>query len=117
MLSKMKITASGDTIRTLIAQKGKSQRQIAEVIGVSHYTVSRWAQSGTHRIPLHIATQLSKALEVTTEDLTEAPPKEMHENERDWLDVYRKMTPLQRAQARLSVEAILANHAHDAGGS
>ena len=108
-----KVIANGDNLKMMLAQTNISQRKVAERIGVSHYTVSRWAQPGLHRVPVVIADKLASVLGITKQDLALPPPESLRENEREWLSIYRDMTPLEQAKARLAVESILANDAHD----
>lgn len=111
--SLQKTKVNGDTIRMLLTQKDITQREAGKSVGVSHFTICRWSQTGIHAIPLHRAKKVANMLDVPLDALNKELQTGLTEHEKDWLEVFRKMTPLQQAQARVSAESILANYPHD----
>lgn len=115
--SSTKYLVSYKKLRQLMAEKGIKQYELAKAVGVSKFNMCRWCSSHRDRAarlphihklatffgvtPEEIMEPESRVGDITTFDIT-------HLGEREWLDLYRTMTPLQQAKARLAVEEIMA---------
>jgi len=69
------VALNGDRVRQLREQKGLTQLYIAEVVGVSVDTVSRWENQRTQTVRADNVRALAAALEVAVEELVAVPPE------------------------------------------
>lgn len=69
------VALNGDRVRQLREHNGLTQLYIAEVVGVSVDTVSRWENQRTQTVRADNVRALAAALEVAVEELIAAPPE------------------------------------------
>lgn len=88
----------GNRIRKYREDRKLSQKQLAELIGVSNSRVSNWEQ-GINRPDADILAELCKALQVSPSELLDVhlSDEEITEQERKVLQAYREKTELQHA--------------------
>ena len=82
--------------------KNYSQREFAELIGVSGSRVSNWEQ-GTHRPDVDILANICKVLEVSPSELLDIrlSTDELNEHERELILAYRANSSLRPAVDKL----------------
>lgn len=88
----------GNRIRKYREDRKISQKQLAELIGVSNSRVSNWEQ-GINRPDADILAELCRALQVSPSELLDVhlSDEEITEQERKILQAYREKTELQQA--------------------
>ena len=88
----------GNRIRKYREDRKLSQKQLAELIGVSNSRVSNWEQ-GINRPDADILAELCRALQVSPSELLDVhlSDEEITEQERKVLQAYRAKTELQNA--------------------
>lgn len=88
----------GNRIRKYREDRKLSQKQLAELIGVSNSRVSNWEQ-GINRPDADILAELCRALHVSPSELLDVhlSDEEITEQERKVLHAYRIKTELQHA--------------------
>ncbi len=88
----------GNRIRKYREDRKLSQKQLAELIGVSNSRVSNWEQ-GINRPDADILAELCRALQVSPSELLDVhlSDEEITEQERKVLQAYREKTELQHA--------------------
>lgn len=88
----------GNRIRKYREDRKLSQKQLAELIGVSNSRVSNWEQ-GINRPDADILAELCRALKVSPSELLDVhlSDEEITEQERKVLQAYREKTELQHA--------------------
>lgn len=88
----------GNRIRKYREDRKLSQKQLAELIGVSNSRVSNWEQ-GINRPDADILAELCRALQVSPSELLDVhlSDEEITEQERKVLQAYREKTELQNA--------------------
>ncbi|MCI8332312.1 MAG: helix-turn-helix transcriptional regulator [Clostridiales bacterium] len=88
----------GNRIRKYREARKLSQKQLAELIGVSNSRVSNWEQ-GINRPDADIIAELCRALQVSPSELLDVhlSDEEITEQERKVLQAYREKTELQQA--------------------
>lgn len=88
----------GNRIRKYREDRKLSQKQLAELIGVSNSRVSNWEQ-GINRPDADILAELCRALQVSPSELLDVhlSDEEITEQERKILQAYREKTELQHA--------------------
>jgi len=97
---------------------GLTQKELAETVGVTKYTVSRWCRDGVHRLRWGNIRNLADALKVTSDELMDTIAKqnndrthdELDEMEAEWLQIFRQLTPLMKARARVALEEFIQSH-------
>lgn len=90
--------AIGSRIRKYREERGLSQKQLAELIGVSNSRVSNWEQ-GINRPDADILAEICRALDVSPGVLLDVRlcPDELDDQERKVIKAYRTKTQLQQA--------------------
>lgn len=58
-------------IRVILAEKNKTNKWLAEQLGKSVTTVSRWVQN-KNQPPLNVLTNIARVLDVDTKDLIDS---------------------------------------------
>ena len=99
----------GMVLRTAMAQRNISQKDLAKAVGVTHYNVNRWCKDGIHRIRLENAKAISACLGIPMDSFS-GNHEEIHgltKPEAEWLQLYRSLTPLEQAKIRIELEEIL----------
>ena len=88
----------GSRIRKYREGRGLSQKQLAQLIGVSNSRVSNWEQ-GLNRPDADIIATICRALQVSPTDLLDVrlSPDELNDQERKVIQAYRTKTDLQQA--------------------
>ena len=99
---------SGKILREKIASLGISQKELAQKVGVTKYAINRWANSAKIRISRESAKLLRETLKI--ESLSESPASvpTLNDFEAEWIGIYRKMSPLNRAKARIAIEPFVS---------
>ena len=89
---------SGARIRKIREDRGYSQKELAELIGVSNSRVSNWEQ-GINRPDADILVDLCKTLNVSPSELLDVHLKddELNDMERKVINAYRAKKDLQFA--------------------
>jgi len=102
-------------LRDILKARRMSQKELAEAVGMTNYNVSRWCSvNNTYkRARLENIKKIAQYLQVPYTDLVVgAKPGEaayahrLSDADADWLRIYRKLSPLARARARVAVEEI-----------
>ncbi len=88
----------GMRIRKYREKSGLSQKELAELIGVSNSRISNWEQ-GINRPDADILADLCRALNVSPSELLDVrlAPEDLNEQERKVIMAYRTKTDLQNA--------------------
>lgn len=88
----------GSRIRKYREERGLSQKQLAELIGVKNSRVSNWEQ-GLNRPDADILADICRALQVSPSELLDVrlDATELNEQERKVIMAYRTKTDLQPA--------------------
>ena len=88
----------GNRIRKYRENRGLSQKELAELIGVSNSRVSNWEQ-GINRPDADIIANICTALNVSPSELLDVrlAPDELNDQERKVIMAYRTKTNLQQA--------------------
>lgn len=88
----------GSRIRRYREERGLSQKQLAELIGVKNSRVSNWEQ-GLNRPDADILAALCRALQVSPSELLDVKlvDDELNAQERKVIMAYRAKTELQQA--------------------
>ena len=88
----------GMRIRKYREKSGFSQKELAELIGVSNSRISNWEQ-GINRPDADILADLCRALNVSPSELLDVrlAPEDLNEQERKVIMAYRTKTDLQNA--------------------
>lgn len=88
----------GIRIRKYIELRGLSQKELADLIGVSNSRVSNWEQ-GINRPNADIISDLCKALDVSPSELLDIQisTDSLNEQERKLISAYRNKPELQEA--------------------
>lgn len=88
----------GSRIRKYRDLRGLSQKQLAEMIGVSNSRVSNWEQ-GINRPDANILAAICNVLDVSPSDMLDirTSSDNITEKERELLRAYRKKTEMQHA--------------------
>lgn len=88
----------GNRIRKYREDRKLSQKQLAELIGVSNSRISNWEQ-GINRPDADIIAELCRTLQVSPSELLDVhlSDEEITEHERKVLQAYRKKTEMQQA--------------------
>jgi transcriptional regulator with XRE-family HTH domain len=106
----------GAKLRTYMHERGMRQLKLGEDVGVTRFQVARWCQKGSHAIKLVNIEKMASAFGVSRDALLSAierrphsipTPQDLTPAEADCLEVYRRLSPLGQAKARLECEAIL----------
>lgn len=96
----------GSRIRKYREERGFSQKELAEMLGVSNSRVSNWEQ-GINRPDANILAELCRALKVSPSDLLAVylSEEEFTEREKKIIKAYRDKKDMQKA-----VDALLEIH-------
>lgn len=88
----------GSRIRKYREMRGLSQKQLAEMIGVSNSRVSNWEQ-GINRPDANILAAICNVLDVSPSDMLDirTSSDNITEKERELLRAYREKTEMQHA--------------------
>lgn len=88
----------GTRIRKYREERGLTQKEFAELIGVSNSRVSNWEQ-GVNRPDADILADICRALEVSPSELLDVKlaTEELSAHERKVIQAYRMKTDLQHA--------------------
>lgn len=105
----------GARFRTLLNVAGIRQRELASRIGVTHYNVSRWCKRGEHTVLKKNLVATAAVLGMNLQGLLdECAPKRLRGDsahlsaaEAEWLEQYRKLTPLEQAKVRVALDDLV----------
>ncbi len=88
----------GNRIRKYRDDRGLSQKELADMIGVSNSRVSNWEQ-GINRPDADILANICRALNVSPSELLDVrlAPGDLNDQERKVIIAYRTKTELQQA--------------------
>lgn len=88
----------GGRIRRYREERGYSQKQLAQLIGVSNSRISNWEQ-GLNRPDADIIADICRALNVSPSELLDVrlSPEELNDQERKVIKAYRTKIGLQQA--------------------
>lgn len=111
----------GRKLDCLRRKAGVRQTTLAAAAGVTKFTVSRWCSDGVHRLRPENLAGLARGLgmetvaeliaQVGVADRASAQLGGMTAAEREWLEVYRVLSPLDQARVRLAVERVIRGEA------
>lgn len=86
----------GQRIRTFRKKKGYSQMQLAELLNISTTHMSH-IETGTTKLSLPVLVDISRVLEVSTDELLFGPAEQRNAETRDEIDsILHSCTPQQR---------------------
>jgi DNA-binding Xre family transcriptional regulator len=105
----------GGKLRVLLTEHGIRQTELSEQIGVGHVNINRWCQRGKiSNVKLSNIKKIAETLRITVDALlASCKPGEaltlpnMTAAEAEWLKIYRALSPLKQAKARLLIEEIV----------
>ncbi len=115
----MGTTIDCNKLRALFAERGFRQIELANKIGVNRYNFNRWLRRGeVASIKMVNIEKMAGCLGMGVEEFlrrvaigADQPPAageaSMSAAEKEWLVLYRKLTPLDQAKARLAMEEIV----------
>ncbi len=88
----------GMRLRKYREKSGLSQKELAELLGISNSRISNWEQ-GINRPDADILADLCRALNVSPSELLDVrlAPEDLNEQERKVIMAYRTKTDLQNA--------------------
>jgi len=107
---------NGTRLKTLLVERGIGQRELAQKVGVTHYSVNRWCKKGNNVVDNGNLTRMAGVLGMTLPDLV----KSINGNEKsspaqsaltaaesDFLNAYRALPPLEQAKLRVAVDELM----------
>jgi transcriptional regulator with XRE-family HTH domain len=107
------VAVDGSKLRSAVHAGGFTQRELAEKIGVTHFTVSRLCQRGSHDIMLSNAEKIAACIGVPIAAFAAMPGDGnkggdwLTPAESDFLNAFKSLTPLDQARARIQLEALI----------
>jgi transcriptional regulator with XRE-family HTH domain len=109
------VLIDGSKLRSLMASRGIRQQEIVTAMKVQKAQVSRWMASGSRWIRVATLEGIAAVLNMPYDEIKKAvsptpqPIADLRDDEAEWLEVWKKLKPLQRYGLRLHVEEYVAN--------
>ncbi len=113
-MTSKRIAINGKLLRQQLIKHGISQIDLANSVGVSKFTASRWCRNSIHQIKKSNFESIANVFKVSLEELERQiikPESEcaakLSEQEAELVDAFRKLSQVEKARIRLAIEDII----------